>query len=1058
MRNISSGAYQKAFLELPERVQKEAMKAFRLFETDPRYPGLQYKKIGRFSGYDECWSLRIGDGYRAVCQPSSDARRWFWIGPHEAYNRLLGRKNPMGATKSSGIARRGSTVVKFDRTEIRDFKKRWPCSGIPDGPLALTIDGSGDLLSTSPAKAFSAAEPEALAALLATARTAMQGARSNPGNAEDPIAANELKLFIDNDSTLYHQQTIPIMKNLMLKRKKGVYDSKKAVQLWMYLVEAGAKKYTKDYGSPDLPWHKMFPMDTRLATARALADAFEQEAATGNMDWALRKGNPAKGSFEKFHTTAAPEFGPQRQITVTYGFDESFAMRNNQVPYFSITAKVFHPNSHDIDSFGLLHDAIAKHFPGLRPLLKWHLTDADGVPMHYFANAMYWGEQYRNQVNRGVPRAPGAPDPLEAFKRVVVADADPWESANWKFLLNHWTSSEVDREYLAKRLVMLKDRFQKDMAAAGLKIPTWRPEKRAANPAIPRRFAHLSPELAAAKTKAQEKWGLGGFAQEYRPPNQPGPLFATKRTVGYYDDQGRITMMGSSWESFDDAFDKVAPVEPRSDNPSWWTHEGGGCLLQGGGNYPCDDTYRNGTTGEEVTFRTTQEAHFSMPSRARSLAEVARIPGVAKDPKRVTRAEIVADLRDRGYKVDSLGRRRNAVDDEGPEDIADGAACCVSCKAGPAEAPWCANGACDCHARGSGCGCPSGAGNDCEDDCHCWCHGHEPERAGDSRADNPRRGPSRIRSVWDNGGETVDRYSIVLSDPRAFGIREPGMYAILGVGDSPRGFSQFGEGLEGSHLGRRIQFSDLPAVVQSHVRERISETDSRSANPGPISEEQFEKYGPYLRADGNYFEHEDVVNKPINHVWTVVEGDDGGLYASPGFHIVNKIGYLLTKKPWKSASRDATWYTPERSDNPRARFGRTYLEAYRFFKQNAGGVVGESSLGADALARAEMAVQRDIDRGRAEYEWSPDEDPDLSWCQGCESGAHARPEVGGHGLWVCVLKKDRQVVASLGGIDFGAGDNVTPSDPYKRVVEAELAAEAYHGKRLPSRRNPSRRA
>lgn len=742
MKNLVLQSYQDLLAGLPDRVRKESDKAFRLFEADPRYPGLQYKKIGRFSGYDECWSLRIGDGYRAVCQPSSDARRWFWIGPHEAYNRLLGRKNPMGATKSSGIARRGSTVVKFDRTEIRDFKKRWPCSGIPDGPLALTIDGSGDLLSTSPAKAFSAAEPEALAALLATARTAMQGARSNPGNAEDPIAAN---------------------------------------------------------------------------------------------------------------------------------------------------------------------------------------------------------------------------------------------------------------------------------------------------PAIPRRFAHLSPELAAAKTKAQEKWGLGGFAQEYRPPNQPGPLFATKRTVGYYDDQGRITMMGSSWESFDDAFDKVAPVEPRSDNPSWWTHEGGGCLLQGGGNYPCDDTYRNGTTGEEVTFRTTQEAHFSMPSRARSLAEVARIPGVAKDPKRVTRAEIVADLRDRGYKVDSLGRRRNAVDDEGPEDIADGAACCVSCKAGPAEAPWCANGACDCHANGvPGETCPHGNswGAGCTD-----CDEAEGVFAA-QRAQNPR------------GGFYVE---VRCETP---GCRNSGkaINKITGF-KSGADVDAFMEGWSPEDDERdTCKLCGQPGVAEGF-----------GANPGrksmgPISEEEFEEYGPYLRADGNYFEHEDVVKKPLHNVWTVVEGDDEGLYASPGFHIVNKIGYLLTKKPWKSAARDAIWYTPERSDNPRARFGRTYLEAYRFFKQNAGGVVGESSLGADALARAEMAVQRDIDRGRAEYEWEPDQDPDLSWCQGCESGAHARPEVGGHGLWVCVLKKDRQVVASLGDIDFGAGDNVTPSDPYKRVVEAELAAEAYHGKRLPSRRNPSRRA
>lgn len=45
------------------------------------------------------------------------------------------------------------------------------------------------------------------------------------------------------------------------------------------------------------------------------------------------------------------------------------------------------------------------------------------------------------------------------------------------------------------------------------------------------------------------------------------------------------------------------------------------------------------------------------------------------------------------------------------------------------------------------------------------------------------------------------------------------------------------------------------------------------------------------------------------HFWTVIEGDDdGSLYASPGLHVVNAIGYILTEEPARSDVVDAVWY------------------------------------------------------------------------------------------------------------------------------------------------------
>jgi len=71
-----------------------------------------------------------------------------------------------------------------------------------------------------------------------------------------------------------------------------------------------------------------------------------------------------------------------------------------------------------------------------------------------------------------------------------------------------------------------------------------------------------------------------------------------------------------------------------------------------------------------------------------------------------------------------------------------------------------------------------------------------------------------IKSVWDNGGKTLDRYTVV------FNIEG----LALGLSDDPehpQGFSQCGSGIPGEHLGKLILFEDLPLNVRLHVHKRI---------------------------------------------------------------------------------------------------------------------------------------------------------------------------------------------------------------------------------------------
>lgn len=78
-----------------------------------------------------------------------------------------------------------------------------------------------------------------------------------------------------------------------------------------------------------------------------------------------------------------------------------------------------------------------------------------------------------------------------------------------------------------------------------------------------------------------------------------------------------------------------------------------------------------------------------------------------------------------------------------------------------------------------------------------------------------------------------------------------------------------------------------------------------------ISEDEFwEHWGLIQKRDGELFDYEDVKNVPVHYVWTIIEsGSDtnDNWYASPGLHVVNKLGYVLTEKPWHDDRCDAIY-------------------------------------------------------------------------------------------------------------------------------------------------------
>ena len=87
MKSHLNPAFRKLLASLPVEVQEHARAAYRLFRSNPRHPGLNFKRV---HGTERYVSVRVGRSYRAVgILAASDEVVWFWIGPHEEYEKII---------------------------------------------------------------------------------------------------------------------------------------------------------------------------------------------------------------------------------------------------------------------------------------------------------------------------------------------------------------------------------------------------------------------------------------------------------------------------------------------------------------------------------------------------------------------------------------------------------------------------------------------------------------------------------------------------------------------------------------------------------------------------------------------------------------------------------------------------------------------------------------------------------------------------------------------------------------------------------------------------------
>jgi hypothetical protein len=86
MKSSTKKSFRSRLRELPPEIRTLARKNFRLWLRDPFHPSIHLKKVGRF------WSARVGSDFRALAIVNGDLVEWFWIGSHDEYERLIGKR------------------------------------------------------------------------------------------------------------------------------------------------------------------------------------------------------------------------------------------------------------------------------------------------------------------------------------------------------------------------------------------------------------------------------------------------------------------------------------------------------------------------------------------------------------------------------------------------------------------------------------------------------------------------------------------------------------------------------------------------------------------------------------------------------------------------------------------------------------------------------------------------------------------------------------------------------------------------------------------------------
>lgn len=87
MKSLTRPSFWRAYDGLGPQVREAARRAYALFAENPDHPSLRFKKL---AGYEQVWSVRISEQYRAVGARERDTIVWVWVGSHNDFDKLFG--------------------------------------------------------------------------------------------------------------------------------------------------------------------------------------------------------------------------------------------------------------------------------------------------------------------------------------------------------------------------------------------------------------------------------------------------------------------------------------------------------------------------------------------------------------------------------------------------------------------------------------------------------------------------------------------------------------------------------------------------------------------------------------------------------------------------------------------------------------------------------------------------------------------------------------------------------------------------------------------------------
>ena len=77
MKSVTTERFRKAYAHLPEYVQEQTKKSYKLWKKNLNHPGLQFKQV---HDTEPVYSVRVSLSYRALGVKQEDIIIWFWVG------------------------------------------------------------------------------------------------------------------------------------------------------------------------------------------------------------------------------------------------------------------------------------------------------------------------------------------------------------------------------------------------------------------------------------------------------------------------------------------------------------------------------------------------------------------------------------------------------------------------------------------------------------------------------------------------------------------------------------------------------------------------------------------------------------------------------------------------------------------------------------------------------------------------------------------------------------------------------------------------------------------